>query len=96
MDINGENKMYNPVSVKPAFINSGVKIYTNSATNTFYINAKSNSKIIITSIDGKVMKTLNTLNNTTQIEASNWANGVYIIQIQSSPKLLIKKIIITK
>ena len=34
MDINGENKMYNPVSVKPAFINSGVKIYTNPATNT--------------------------------------------------------------
>ena len=96
IDKNGENKMFNPVSVKPAFINSGVKIYPNPATNTFYINAKTNTKIIITSIDGKVMKILNTLNNTTQIEASNWANGVYIIQIQSGPELLMKKITITK
>jgi O-glycosyl hydrolase len=95
IDLNGEIKSYDPISITPALNNSEVKIYPNPAKSTFNITTPYKKAIItITSVDGKVIQVLETSSFTTPIQVSNWANGVYIIKIQIGTEFIMKKLIV--
>ena len=74
-----------------------VDIYPNPASNSFNISAQSdNAKITVSSLDGKILKSLNANSKITTIETSNWASGMYIIQVQSGTSNIFKKLLIAK
>lgn len=97
VDENGNIETYGPVSVKTALGDGEVKIYPNPASNIFYINTvQSDTKVTISTLDGKVINILNTQDKVTAIDASKWQNGVYIIQVQTGTQTLVKKLLVSK
>jgi|GEM_PF-1487773 len=97
VDLNGKINIYGPIIVKPALTDSEVKIYPNPANNVFFISSpQNNAEISITNLDGKVLKVFNAQDKITTVDASNWKNGVYIVQVKNGSQTLVKKIIITK
>jgi hypothetical protein len=74
-----------------------ISVYPNPATTSFNVSTPSSSaKIIVTALNGKVIKTVNANAKVTTIESGNWAAGMYIIQIQTEAQTTIKKVVIAK
>ncbi len=76
---------------------TGVAIYPNPASNSFNVSSDdAKAKISITSLEGKLMKSVTAKDKLTTIDSSNWAAGVYIINVESNNQATIKKIVIAK
>jgi alpha-tubulin suppressor-like RCC1 family protein len=79
---------------------SRIEIFPNPATNHFCIGLPENDKkfeITITDMTGKIIyTTIETEKQIIEINTKDFANGIYIVQIQSADFMEIKKIIIAK
>jgi ribosomal protein L12E/L44/L45/RPP1/RPP2 len=74
-----------------------VNVYPNPATSSFNVSTPSNNaKIIVTALNGKVIKTVIANTKVTTIESGNWAAGVYLIQVQTEAQTTVKKVVIAK
>ena len=82
---------------RDANIAPDIEIYPNPASNSFNVSVQGdNAKITITSLDGKVMRSISSKEKLTTIDSGNWSAGVYIIKVQSGLQTTIKKVVITK
>ena len=82
---------------KDANIAPDIEIYPNPASNSFNVSVQGDSaKITITSLDGKVMRSISSKEKLTTVDSGNWSAGVYIIKVQSGLQTTIKKVVITK
>jgi hypothetical protein len=80
-----------------------IRIYPNPATNELYIEAPLKSEIEISNIEGQIIKRLKIKDNKTDIDHVGWssyvvdisdfANGVYIIRVQTDSGIITKKFI---
>ena len=73
-----------------------VEVYPNPASGSFSVSSADNAKIIVTSLDGRVIKTVNASGRVTTIDSGNWSSGMYIIQVQSASGSTVKKLMISK
>lgn len=69
---------------------SSIKLYPNPTTGIIYINAENITNIAIYSIDGKLIQTIG---NSSEIDLSQFQNGVYLISIETVEGCFIEKII---
>jgi len=78
----------------------GVKVYPNP-TNSF-VNVitssefGSNVNIQVTTISGQVIKSMNTQSGLTQINVSNFSDGVYLVKVSNGQKVVTEKISVQK
>lgn len=78
---------------------SNPSVFPNPVSNTFIVNIPagkfnlSKTSIRVTSIMGKIIKTISTVSQTNSILSSNWATGVYIITITDGQSRITQKII---
>lgn len=76
----------------------GVAVYPNPASNFVNVLTSSdfgsNITIQLTSMSGQVMKSMNSAAGFTQLNVSNFSNGVYMIQISNGVNVLTRKITI--
>jgi|GEM_PF-3124465 hypothetical protein len=75
--------------------NNAINIYPNPAQNNFTIETSSNEKqtVSVFDITGKLVLS-QTINGKTNIDISNFTNGVYFIQVQTNTNVITKKIIV--
>jgi hypothetical protein len=75
-------------------LNTSIKIFPNPATYFIDIeNIKEKSEIIISNIEGEILLKQLAISST-QIDASNFSNGFYFIEIKSKSNQIKSKIII--
>jgi len=74
---------------------SGIKVYPNPAQTQFTVTGiTENSNITVTDMMGKVVyQTTSTTANQIQINATNWAKGLYIVQVKGNQSSTALKII---
>lgn len=73
---------------------SSVTVYQNPSTNTFMVSAPDNAQLTIISTQGAIISQLKTKTETTEINLSNQAAGIYFIKITFEGKTVTKKIIL--
>ena len=73
-----------------------VEVYPNPASGSFSVSSANDAKITITSLDGRVIKTISANGRVTTIDSGNWSAGMYIIQVQSATGTTVKKVVISK
>ncbi|MFN4008295.1 MAG: T9SS type A sorting domain-containing protein [Chitinophagaceae bacterium] len=85
------------VGVKSKF--TTVNIFPNPATNRFSITLPDNligGQLIILSLQGKIMKSEKVVTNNFNVEATNLASGVYIVEIKNKGNSFRQKILIAR
>ncbi|MFA8298887.1 MAG: choice-of-anchor J domain-containing protein [Hyphomicrobiales bacterium] len=76
--------------------NKELDIYPNPASDYFNIKNAKNAKITISSIDGKVFKSLTSNSANYKLNISEFTDGVYIIRLIKDNKISTSKLIIRK
>ena len=93
------------VDVQETIIAEQISIYPNPVTQTanieFTLNNQSNMKITVLDMLGKSVMSLyegvmNTGQHKIQLDASNLAQGIYFVKLQSNNEIITKKIMISK
>lgn len=85
------------VGVKQKF--TTVNIFPNPATNRFSITLPDNligGQLMILSLQGKIMKSEKVVTNNFNVEATNLASGVYIVEIKNKGNSFRQKILIAR
>ncbi|TAL56048.1 MAG: T9SS type A sorting domain-containing protein, partial [Nanoarchaeota archaeon] len=94
-DYNGQYKYYGSVSVNCSI--SNIVIYPNISAGTFHISGNSdNTEIIVYSLIGQKVYSLNHLFINSFIDLSDKPNGIYFLQIKTEQGTATKKLIIQK
>jgi hypothetical protein len=76
---------------------SSVHVYPNPASSSFSVTTGNDgAKITVTTLEGKVMRTVTANGNVTTIDSGNWQAGMYLIQVQSGTETTFKKVVIAK
>ncbi|TAF46877.1 MAG: T9SS C-terminal target domain-containing protein, partial [Sphingobacteriales bacterium] len=75
---------------------SAISIYPNPASNSFNVATAGGVKIAITTLDGKLIKSISAKDKLTTIDSSKWNPGVYIINVQTENQSTIKKLVIAQ
>jgi len=95
-DFDGKVKYFNLVSIICDSFTE-MTIYPNPNTGIFIIEgAEQNSNVIITDMLGQITLRTKFFGEKTEIDLSNYSNGIYFIQLISEYGLASKKIIINK
>jgi hypothetical protein len=76
---------------------AAVHVYPNPAAGSFsVITGRDGARITVTTLEGKLMKTVTASATVTTIDASNWQAGMYLVQVQSGTETTTRKVVITK
>jgi len=90
----------NTTGITEDFSASSIALYPNPATNHFTIDLGSNNKnvaVTITDITGKLIPIANEIGeNKIEVNTTEFAEGIYIVQIQSAGIIRTKKLVIEK
>ena len=70
-----------------------ISVYPSPATNKLTIESPHSSIIVITNIQGQLMKTLSTTANKTNIDVSSLPSGVYIVQVKTEKWVAVSKFV---
>jgi PKD repeat protein len=70
-----------------------IKISPNPATNILYIEAPQKSQIEISNIEGQIIKSIAAGDNTTTIDVSNFARGMYFVKVKTGKGITVKKFV---
>jgi hypothetical protein len=76
---------------------AAVQVYPNPAAGGFSVITNSGgAKITVTTLEGKVMKTVTAIGTVTTIDSDNWKPGLYVVKVQSGTETTVKKLVIAK
>lgn len=75
---------------------NNIKIYPNPVKDNLYIENVENSNIYIYNTLGKLVKKVQDISETTEINVSDLSNGIYVVKIQKGTAIQTKKIQILK
>ena len=96
LDINGKATASQTIVVKARFATEN-QVYPNPATNSFNVSTSDGgAKITVTTLEGRVIRTIIATGKVTTIDSSNWSSGMYIIEVQSASGTTVKKVVIYK
>ena len=72
-----------------------INVYPNPVNDVLTINNSSNTTLtfVVVDINGKVISTVNTVDNSTTISTSNWNKGVYFVKFTSESASAVFKIV---
>jgi hypothetical protein len=73
--------------------NNTIDIYPNPANNSFTICAKEKSRIVISNPQGQIVKRINTTEQQTTVDISDFAIGLYIVKVITGNEIVVQKII---
>ncbi|MGD0711336.1 MAG: T9SS type A sorting domain-containing protein [Bacteroidales bacterium] len=73
--------------------NDTVKIFPNPANENLTIETSQKSYIEILSIEGQLIKTINTSRNKTNIDVSSFPSGVYVVEVKTEKGVEVKKFV---
>jgi len=92
-----------PSSIEDQELTSGVILSPNPASDVFFLNFSDNSfdnsDIIVTDLNGRIVKTLKYTQSNTRgiaIETTDMANGLYLVSIKNGLKSTTKKVSIAR
>jgi hypothetical protein len=73
-----------------------VNIYPNPARDRFVVEAAANSYIQLTDMNGRVLRTIESVSDKTEIDANDLSSGMYIVKITSEHTTVVKHVVISK
>jgi hypothetical protein len=73
--------------------NAAIAIYPNPTDNILYVQAPENSFLMLVDINGKTLTQLTTESVETSIDMSSYAQGVYMLQIQTGEAVKTRRIV---
>lgn len=76
---------------------SSVHVYPNPASGSFSVTTEnSGAKITVTTLAGKVVRTVTANGKVTTINSGNWQSGMYLVRVQSGSETTVKKVVIAQ
>ena len=75
-------------------VENNIKLYPNPSNGKFTINGENINNIIVTDINGRIIKSINVNSNSININLSDKQKGIYFIKIDSNKNFIVRKIII--
>jgi len=94
-DFNGNYAYYGPVAVQ--FNSSAISIFPNVSTGVFYISGINNgAKIVIHSASGQKISARVLHLNTSTIDLSSHAPGIYFIKVQTAKESFVQKVTVIR
>jgi len=85
---------FNPLSIdNNSILPDNFKFYPNPASDNLTIEVAQRTEIEISNIEGQIIQRLKTIDNKTDIDISDFTNGVYIIRAQTGRGIMTKKFI---